>query len=96
MSYTNTFSSILTAGSTSRGTAMSIKNMGRLRRARSASRTIAGSMMGCGALVELSTISACTKYSGNSSQRRALAWSACASFSAHCGERLATKRRVTP
>src|SRR5256885_1486241 len=68
------------AGSISRGTAISIKNMGRCLRTRITSWIIAFWMIGCGALVELSTISACTKYSGNSSQRRALAWSACASL----------------
>ncbi len=49
---------LVTAGSTSRGTAMSMKNMGRLRRRCRKAWACSRRKMGCGAPVEVMTISA--------------------------------------
>ena len=86
----------LTDGSMSRGTAMSMKNIGRCRRRAMTFLTSSPLMMKCGAPVEEITMSLSTSWSKSSSNFTAEPPNSCASATAFSKVRLTTNTSRTP
>ena len=91
MSYRLTPSSSAHAGSTSRGTAMSIRSSGRASRSRITTSSSSGPTIACGEEVEETMMSACTSCSGSPSSPTTEPPKRSARLSARSACRLATK-----